>query len=87
MTQIDRLRSELGALTGQIAEMTKTKGDSIVATASDVRDAVVDQSDTARLHAMEFQDHATDFVRKNPRTSLGLAVGLGVIAGLLAGRR
>lgn len=52
--------------------------------ASDVRDYVQDQvpADMRRL-----ADDATDFVRRNPGTSLAAAAGVGILIGILAAKR
>jgi ElaB/YqjD/DUF883 family membrane-anchored ribosome-binding protein len=89
--QLETLRDEVGTLTQRLADIGKTKGQGAIAaakaTADDAIDTVVDHTDTARLHAMELQDQANDFVRKQPATALGLAVSAGFLIGYLAARR
>ncbi|MBB5723981.1 ElaB/YqjD/DUF883 family membrane-anchored ribosome-binding protein [Loktanella ponticola] len=89
--QLETLRADIGQLTQIIADFGKAKGeDAIAATrhaAESARGKVADQAETARIHALELQDQANDFVQKQPATALGIAAGLGFLVGFLGSRK
>jgi len=89
--QVETLRSELSELTQTISDMGKAKGNEALSTvkskAADALNTVEDQTETARLHAMELQDQATDFIKKQPVMALGIAAGVGVLVGILSARK
>jgi ElaB/YqjD/DUF883 family membrane-anchored ribosome-binding protein len=88
--QIATLRRDISALTQTISDLTKSKGDEAVSTAksklSDVRDQAVEASETPRLMAMELQDKTDAFIKKQPAAALGIAAGVGFLAGFLGSR-
>ncbi len=58
--------------------------DDVAATAGDVHDYVKDQTN---IDFQRMANDATDFVRRNPGTSLAAAAGVGVLLGILATKR
>jgi len=89
--QIETLRADISQLTQIISDLGKAKGEDAVAAArnaaASTRDKVADQAETARLQAMELQDQANDFIHKQPATALGIAAGLGFLAGFFGSRK
>ena len=89
--QIETLRADLAGLTQTIADIGKAKGDEAISAAkvkaSQARDAVADQAETARIHALELQGQANDFVKNQPAVALGVAAGLGFLVGFLGSRK
>lgn len=89
--QIATLRADLGALTQIISDLAQAKGDEAASTVKDkiqgASDTVADQIETARLHAMDTQSKAEDFIRTQPATALGVAAGVGFLIGFLGSRK
>jgi len=89
--QIETLRKDLGELTQTIQGMGAASVKEAASTAKEkvdgIRDTAADQAETARLHAMELQDQAGDFVRNQPATAMGIAAGLGFLVGFLSSRK
>lgn len=89
--QIETLSNDLSKLTQAIADMGVASGKEAASTAKekvgDMRDTAADQAETARLHAMELQDQAGDFVRRQPAIAMGIAAGVGFLIGILGSRK
>ena len=89
--QIDTLRADLSTLTSTIADLAAAKGEYAVSSAkakvNSARDTVADQAETARLHALDLQDQANDFVHKQPGAALGIAAGMGFLVGFMSSRK
>ncbi len=89
--QIDVLRKDLSALTEIIADLGKAKGDAAIAAAKEkvdgVAESAADTAETARLHAMELQGQANDFIKNQPATALGIAAGIGFLVGFMGSRK
>lgn len=89
--QIETLQKDLNSLTKTMTEMGKAKGDAAVSATreklSDARHHMSDVAETARLHAMEMQGQANDFISKQPATALGVAAGLGFLVGMMTSRK
>lgn len=89
--QVETLRNDLATLTQTIADLGKAKGDDAVdvtkSKLSDARDNAADAVETARLQAMEMQDKADSFIKNQPAAALGIAAGLGFLAGFLGSRK
>ncbi len=89
--QIATLRNDLGALTQTIADLGRSKGDEAIAAAKskayDARDAAAEKAEAARVHALQLQEQANDFVRRQPATALGIAAGLGFLVGFMGSRK
>lgn len=58
--------------------------DGVASAAGDVRDYV---HDTVNVDVRGLADDATEFVRRNPGTSLAVAAGVGILIGILATKR
>ncbi len=88
--QIDTLRGDLSTLKQIVTDLGKSKADdalsAVKAKATEAKDVVVDQTETARLHAMELQGQAGDFIKTRPATALCVAAGLGFLVGYLSQR-
>lgn len=89
--QLEVLRDDVATLTQIIGELAKSKSDEALsiakAKASDFRDSASDHAEAARRQALEVQDKATDFVRTQPATALGIAAGVGFLIGFLGSRK
>lgn len=89
--QIETLRNDLSTLTQTIADMGVASGKRAASAAKEkidgARDTAADQAETARLHAMELQGKAGDFVRNQPAAAMGIAAGVGFVVGFLGSRK
>ena len=55
--------------------------------ASDARHKAGEWVETAKEKAGQANDNVVDYVQRNPFTAIGIAVGIGFVAGLLLKRR
>jgi ElaB/YqjD/DUF883 family membrane-anchored ribosome-binding protein len=89
--QIDTLRSDLAGLTEIIADMGKAQGERLSAAASERVDqakaAGREVSDRALQQAELAKAQSSEFVRTQPATALGIAVGIGFLVGWMSGRK
>ncbi len=54
---------------------------------SDAREKASEWVDTAKEKASDVNDSLVDFVQRKPFTAIGIAIGIGFVAGLLLKRR
>lgn len=90
-TQIDTLRDDFKGMANTIEEFGRDKLDDATFAArvrvAMAKDTVIDQAETAQLHAMEAQDQLNSFVRAQPVAAIGVAAGIGFLIGALGARR
>lgn len=82
--QISILKNDIAKLTGTMTEFGKSKSREAADHAKSTAQGI---ADTGRDKALEAQLHAEEFVRTQPATALGIAAGVGFLAGLIATRR
>lgn len=96
--QKDRLMSDLQMVISDAEELLRMTADHAGDSAADVRKRVAARMNQAKEDLLALQDsavakaraagHATDeFVHENPWKSIGIAAGIGLVAGLLISRR
>lgn len=89
--QISVIQSDLANLTKTIANLGQSKGEELSGAAkaqiSHARDVAGAQVDAAKHQAERVQDQATEFVREQPAAAVGIALGVGVLIGILGARR
>jgi ElaB/YqjD/DUF883 family membrane-anchored ribosome-binding protein len=54
---------------------------------SDAKDKAGEWAQTAKEKAGQMNDNVVDYIQRNPFTAIGIAVGIGFVAGLLLKRR
>ena len=89
--QLAALRADLVAMAATLAAMSRTGGDQVKQAAADafadLKAKGGESVDAAAAQAGETLDGVADYARQNPLQSLGIAAGLGMILGLIFGRR
>lgn len=96
--QKDKLMSDLRLVITDAEALLRMTADEVGETAADIRSRVQAKMTQAREDLINLQTaavakakaagHATDeFVHENPWKSIGIAAGLGLVVGLLIGRR
>lgn len=96
--QKDKLMSDLRLVITDAEALLRMTADEVGETAADIRSRVQAKMTQAREDLVNLQSvavakakaagHATDeFVHENPWKSIGIAAGLGLVVGLLIGRR
>lgn len=97
-TQKDKLMGDLRVVISDAEELLRMTADEAGESAADVRSRVQARLNQARTDLLHVQEaavarvkaagHATDeFVHDNPWKSIGIAAGIGLVVGLLIGRR
>ena len=98
MTQKDKLMSDLRLVITDAEELLRMTADQAGESAADIRSRVQAKLNQAKVDLLNLQEvavakakaagHATDeFVHENPWRSIGIAAGVGLVVGLLIGRR
>lgn len=82
--QIATLKSDIATLTSTMGDLGKAKTHEATQSAKDTVDHLATAS---RERALDAQKQAEEFVRTQPSTALGLAAGIGFLAGLIMARR
>ena len=82
--QIDILKSDIASLTDTVGTYTKSKGHEAAKTA---KAKAENMAQAGRDKAIEAQLHTEEFVRNQPATALGIAVGIGFLVGIFTARR
>lgn len=100
--QIDTIREDISTLNALIAELAKDKTEvaksHAAEAAAELKSSAAHQVDAAQAHAIAASDkmrkeaeaayhQAEDAVRQQPALAVGIAAGLGFLAGLMATRR
>lgn len=96
--QKDKLMSDLRVVIADAEELLRITADQAGEGVADIRSRVQAKMDQAKIDLIQLQDaavakvkaagHATDeFVHENPWKSIGIAAGIGLVVGLLVGRR
>jgi len=94
----DRLMSDLKVVIADAEELLRMTADQAGDTASDVRKRVQERLNSAKADLLQLQSAAVakakaaghaadDYVHENPWKSIGVAAGVGLVIGLLIGRR
>lgn len=97
-TQKDKLMSDLRLVITDAEELLRMTADEAGEGAADIRSRVQAKMNQAKADLINLQavavakakaaGHATDeFVHENPWKSIGVAAGVGLVVGLLIGRR
>lgn len=87
--QLAALRAEIAALTQTLTDLSRSGSDALKQAATEACSALKSGEDFAEAEARARQTltEITDYARNNPLQSLGIAAGVGVMLGLLFGRR
>lgn len=96
--QKDKLMGDLRVVIADAEELLRMTADQAGEGAADIRSRVQSKMNQAKVDLIQLQDaavakakaagHATDeFVHENPWKSIGIAAGVGLVVGLLIGRR
>lgn len=89
--QIKTLKDDVASLTATLAEYGRAQkaylGESAQETVHGLTEAGAETAEAARRSALEAYAGAEKTIRANPTTSVGIAIGAGFLAGLLAARR
>ncbi|MGH1457989.1 MAG: DUF883 family protein [Paracoccaceae bacterium] len=89
--QVEALKSDLAALTGTLADYGKTQGahlkEGAKARAVSARESGEAQIEHLRAQGAELGKQAESFVQEKPAVSVGIAAGLGFVAGLFLARK
>jgi ElaB/YqjD/DUF883 family membrane-anchored ribosome-binding protein len=96
--QKDKLMGDLRVVIADAEELLRMTADQAGEGVADIRSRVQTKMNQAKIDLIQLQDaavarakaagHATDeFVHENPWKSIGIAAGIGLVVGLLVGRR
>jgi ElaB/YqjD/DUF883 family membrane-anchored ribosome-binding protein len=96
--QKDKLMTDLRVVISDAEELLKMTADEMSESAVDIRGRVKSRLDQAKVDLIHLQEtavakakaagHAADeFVHDSPWKSIGIAAGVGLVVGLLIGRR
>ncbi|KMK66110.1 YqjD family protein [Puniceibacterium sp. IMCC21224] len=89
--QITTLKGDIAGIAELLGEIgVRRKDESIEAArqrAEELRVRGAEHLSQAQQHAAVAQDQAIDAIRRQPGTAVGLAVGIGFLAGFLTGRK
>ena len=94
----DKLMADLRIMIADAEELLRVTADQAGGAASEVRSRIQSRLDSARQELTQLQEaavakvkaagHAADeYVHENPWKSVGVAAGIGLVIGLLIGRR
>ena len=89
--QMETLRADVAKLTETLADLTRAEAhevaDSVKKAARRARSELEHEVDRLQVQASQAIDHADALIRDKPALAMGLAAGLGLLAGLLISRR
>ena len=89
--QLEALRADLAQISGTLAGIGQHKGEAVADAlrdgASKLYAAGEEKADQMAHAASDFYSECTGLLRRKPGAALGIAVGLGLVAGLLLARR
>jgi ElaB/YqjD/DUF883 family membrane-anchored ribosome-binding protein len=94
----EKLMSDLKVVIADAEEILRMTGDQVGQEAADVRSRLTARLNQAKSDLLHIQEAAVakakeaglatdEFVHQNPWKSIGIAAGIGLVVGLLAGRR
>ncbi|RVT87354.1 DUF883 family protein [Rhodobacteraceae bacterium CCMM004] len=89
--QIEMLKADIGKIAETLTEMGRSRGQDVAdkarAQAEELQSKAEAQAAALRSTAESAVDDAERYVRANPVTALGIAAAIGLLIGLLSGRR
>lgn len=89
--QMDILRADVAKLTETLTEMTRAEArfaaDGAKRVVRKARDGVEHEYERLQHQAVEAVDHADALIREKPAMAMGIAAGIGLLAGLMLSRR
>lgn len=89
--QINSLKTDIAAISQTLVEMGSARRDAVVSDASEkvahLRDRGEKTLQDAQASVEDLTQQATDAVRNQPATAVGIAVGVGFLLGFLSGRK
>ena len=89
--RIGALQKDISAITDILGQMARNRGeaaaDAVQDRLSELRERGSAQADMLQARAYEVGERTGDFVHRQPVTALGMAAGLGFLAGMIAARR
>ncbi len=94
----DKLMSDLRVVIADAEELLRMTADQAGESAADIRSRMQSRMNQAKIDLIELQETAVarakaaglatdEFVHENPWKSIGIAAGIGLVVGLLIGRR
>ena len=81
------LKAKAGAAKEAVKDLAGEAKHYAAGYASGWKDRAADWASTAKDKASDISDTVADYVQRNPYKSLGMAIGIGFVAGLLLKRR
>ena len=95
MTEIDAtgeidkaaLKQKAGAVKDAVVDFAGTAKRDAAHRASDAKDTASEWVDTTKSKLGDVNDNVVDYVQRNPFKAIGIAVGIGFVAGILLKRR
>lgn len=88
--QLDALKADVQALTETLGHLSKAQGIEVKSSAMDkaaaLHNASSEQLSRAKGAASDVNDQASEFVRSQPATALGIAAGFGFLVGMVSSR-
>lgn len=89
--QIATLKGDIASIADLLGDIGARRKDETVTAAreraAEAKDRGAEHLAAAQLRASVAQDEAMDAIRRQPGTAIGLAVGIGFLAGFLTGRK
>lgn len=89
--ELDRLREDMARIAGTLADLGRHRGeavaDSLRDNASRLYAAGEQRAEDLARRATDAYAECNDMVRRQPATAMGIAAGLGFLAGLLLARK
>ncbi|MDX5403493.1 MAG: hypothetical protein LPK02_15100 [Rhodobacterales bacterium] len=89
--QMETLRADVAQLTETLARLTRAEAEEAAAGARrfarKARNGVEQEYDKLHVQAVEAVDHADALIREKPGMAMGIAAGVGLLAGLMLSRR
>ncbi|MXU65682.1 DUF883 family protein [Oceanomicrobium pacificus] len=89
--QIEALKSDLAGLTKTISDLGRTQGEALAESAKikaqELKARGQENAELVARQARALNDDANQMIADRPGTALGLAVGVGILIGLMTARR
>jgi ElaB/YqjD/DUF883 family membrane-anchored ribosome-binding protein len=87
----EKLATDVKVLTGDIEELIKAtaaqSGEKLAAARRRVQTAIADAGDAAVIRGKEAAEATDRYIHDNPWTAVGVSAAIGILLGLLIGRR